>query len=66
MGRSVLFQFDKGYYAARANDSAPWLIRNAEHRVVGHYSVANGVQWGDYMEAADKEWLGEMVKMKLG
>lgn len=64
MGQTV--QFGEGYYAQRANDFAPWLIRNAEHRVVGHYTVKTGVSWGMVMSAADKEWLAAAIGEKLG
>jgi hypothetical protein len=53
-----------GYYAAQAHSEAPWLIRNHEHRVVGHYN--NGeVIWGGAMKDADKPWLTQLIQQTL-
>ncbi len=54
MGQRVMF--DDEYYADQSHDEAPWLIRNGEHRVVGHYTNGS-VNWGGVMMEADKEWL---------
>lgn len=64
MDRKVIF--DDSYYAERAHDEAPWLIRNGEHRVVGHYTSKSAVSWGALMREADKEWLGDLIRKKLG
>ncbi|MEP7353761.1 MAG: hypothetical protein ABI824_11060 [Acidobacteriota bacterium] len=57
--------FDDQYYADQSHAEAPWLIRNGEHRVVGHYTQEAGVNWGGLMREADKEWLFGLVKLKL-
>ena len=57
--------FDDQYYADQSHGEAPWLIRNGEHRVVGHYTDSGGVSWGGLMKEADKEWLTGLVKVKL-
>ncbi|MEI9814755.1 MAG: hypothetical protein WDO18_19900 [Acidobacteriota bacterium] len=64
MGQRVIL--DHGYYADKAHDAAPWLIRNEEHRVVGHYTTGGGVSWGGVMKDADKESMAEIVKERLG
>lgn len=63
MGQSI--QFEKGYYAHRSHAEAPWLIRNAEHRVVGHYTPAGGASWGMVMPETDKDWLLPLLQQEL-
>jgi hypothetical protein len=63
MGQTV--EFDRGYYAQQSHAAAPWMIRNVEDRVVGHYTVAGGVSWGMVMPEADKDWLLALLKQKL-
>ena len=57
--------FDDQYYAEQAHAEAPWLIRNEEYRVVGHYTALDGVVWGSAMTEADKAWLGDLIPKKL-
>jgi len=64
MDRKIVF--DDSYYAERAHEEAPWLIRNAEHRVIGHYNPKVGLSWGALMLEADKEWLQNLIQLKLG
>ncbi|MEO5924713.1 MAG: hypothetical protein ABIR70_12890 [Bryobacteraceae bacterium] len=54
-----------GYYAAQSHGEAPWLIRDHEHRVVGHYTVAAGISWGGAMREADKQWLAHLIQQTL-
>ena len=64
MGRQMIF--DDIYYADQAHEEAPWLIRNGEHRVVGHYAEGRGVNWGAMMADGDKEWLADLIQQKIG
>ena len=58
-------EFDETYYAEQSHDEAPWLIRNREDRVVAHYTVNGGINWGALMTDADKERLLLLIKQKL-
>ena len=63
MGQSV--KLDDRYYAQQSHDAAPWLIRNEEHRVVGHFSAQGGVSWGGAMAEADKAPIAALIEEKL-
>ena len=63
MGQSV--KLDDRYYAQQSHNAAPWLIRNDEHRVVGHFSANGGVSWGGAMSEADKARVAELIQEKL-
>lgn len=64
-GRMAKVVLDDTYYAEQAHDQAPWLIRNDEYRVVGHYTVSGGVSWGGAMKEADKSWLADLIQQKI-
>lgn len=63
MGQSI--PLEQGYYAHQAHSQAPWLIRNAEHRVVGHYTIAGGASWGMVMPEPDKARLLELLQQRI-
>jgi hypothetical protein len=63
MGQSV--KLDDRYYAQQSHGEAPWLIRDEENRVVGHFSAKGGLSWGGAMKKADEERVAELVKEKL-